>query len=60
MKKFTKITVLLPALFVIMTVYAFAAFVGYHINTMSAPLNLFITGVTMVVAGQFIKHHYRK
>jgi hypothetical protein len=60
MKKLTKITVLLPALFVFMAAYAFAAFVGYHIKTMSAPLDLFITGVTMVGAGQFIKHYHRK
>jgi len=60
MKKLTKISVLFPTFFIIMTVYAFAAFIGPHIKPLSAPMNLFITGVAMIGAGQFIRYCYKK
>jgi hypothetical protein len=60
MKKLTKISVLIPAIFVIMTAYAFAAFIGYHIKPMETPMRLLLTGATMVAAGRFIGHYFWK
>ena len=60
MKRLTKISVLMPAVFMIMTAYAFAAFIGYHMKPMAAPIKLLLTGVTMVAAGHFIKHYFQK
>ena len=59
MKRLTKISVLIPTFLMIMTAYAFAAFIGYHIKPLSAPVNLLITGATMVAAGHFIKHYFQ-
>ena len=44
MNKFTKISVFIPVFFIIMTAYAFAAFIGYHIKPLPAPVHLLITG----------------
>jgi hypothetical protein len=60
MKRFAKISVLIPAIFVIMTAYAFAAFIGYHIKPMAVPVKLLFTGATMVAAGHFIRHYFQK
>ena len=60
MKRLTKISVLIPAIFMIMSAYAFAAFIGYHIKPMAAPVKLLLTGVTMVAAGHFIRHFFQK
>jgi uncharacterized membrane-anchored protein len=60
MNRLTKVSVLIPAIFMIMTAYAFAAFIGYHIKPMAAPVKLLLTGVTMVAVGHFIKHFFQK
>ena len=60
MNRLTKISVLIPAIFMIMTAYAFAAFIGYHIKPMAAPVKLLFTGATMVAAGHFIRHYFQK
>jgi len=60
MNRLTKISVLIPAFFAIMTVYAFAAFMEYHIKPLPAPVNLLITGATMIAAGHFLRQHTRK
>jgi len=60
MNRSTKISVLVPSIFMIMTAYAFAAFMGYQIISMAAPVKLFLTGVTMVAAGHFIRHYFRQ
>jgi hypothetical protein len=43
-----------------MTVYAFAAFIEYHVTPLSEPVELFITGVAMIGAGQFIRYYHKK
>jgi hypothetical protein len=43
-----------------MTAYAFAAFIGYHIKPMAAPVKLLLTGVTMVATGHFVRHFFQK
>ena len=60
MNRLTKISVLIPAIFMIMTAYAFAAFIGYHIKPMAAPVKLLFTGTAMVATGHFIKHYFQK
>jgi hypothetical protein len=60
MNRFTKISVLIPAIFMIMTAYAFAAFIGFHIKPMAAPVKLLFTGATMVAIGHFIEHYFLK
>jgi uncharacterized membrane protein len=60
MKMLTKISVLIPIFFIIMTAYGFAAFIGYHINHLPAPVSLLITGATMVAAGHILKNQTHK
>jgi hypothetical protein len=57
MKRLAKISFLIPVIFLIMTAYGFAAFIGYHIKPLPAPVNLLITGATMVAAGHLIRHY---
>jgi hypothetical protein len=58
MNKLAKISLLIPAFFIIMTAYAFAAFIEYHIIPLSVPFKLFLSGVAMVAAGQFIRCYF--
>lgn len=60
MNKLTKISVFIPVFFIIMTAYAFAAFIGYHINPLPTPVHLLITGAAMIGAGHFLKEYTRK
>ena len=60
MRKLTKISVLIPTFFIILTAYAFAAFIGYHIKPLPAYVDLLITGATFVAAGHFLKLYTQK
>ena len=55
MKRLTKISVLMPLFLLVMSVYAFAGFIGHHIKPFSAPVNLFLTGVMMFFTGSMIR-----
>jgi hypothetical protein len=60
MKKLAKISVLIPTFFVILTAYAFAAFIGYHIKPLPAYADLLITGASFVATGHILKYNKRK
>jgi hypothetical protein len=60
MKRLTKISVLIPTFILIMSVYAFAGFIGYHIKPFSTPAHLLISGVLMFFTGSMIRRFYGK
>jgi hypothetical protein len=53
-KRLTKVSIFFILIFIITTVYAFAAIIGHHVNSFSDPLYLLILGVMMLCVGHFI------